>query len=122
MGSGLDPESGMRVVSSVTPWGSACAIAATEAAYRAVDELEARWRVSWYFPALCRWPPLRLLLVVLVMLASFVGASVKSFLGLAFSLCFSFSQSVIAFLGISFSINFNSIQLSPFRPRIFFVF
>ena len=39
-GSVLDPESGMRVVSSVTPWGSACAIAATEAAYRAVDEEE----------------------------------------------------------------------------------
>ncbi len=38
--SGLDPESGMRVVSSVTPWGSAAAICATEAAYRAVDELE----------------------------------------------------------------------------------
>ncbi len=38
--SGLDPESGMRVVSSVTPWGSAAAIGATEAAYRAVDELE----------------------------------------------------------------------------------
>ncbi len=40
VGSGLDPESGMRVVSSVTPWGSAAAIGATEAAYRAVDELE----------------------------------------------------------------------------------
>ena len=40
MGSGLDPESGMRVVSSVTPWGSAAAISATEAAYRAVEELE----------------------------------------------------------------------------------
>ncbi len=42
MGAGgvLDPESGMRVVSSVTAWGSACAIAATEAAYRAVDEVE----------------------------------------------------------------------------------
>ncbi len=26
VGSGLDPESGMRVVSSVTPWGSAAAI------------------------------------------------------------------------------------------------
>jgi hypothetical protein len=37
-GSVLDPVSGMRVVSSVTAWGTACAIAATEAAYRAVDE------------------------------------------------------------------------------------
>ncbi len=36
----LDPESGMRAVSSVTPWGSAAAIGATEAAYRAVDEVE----------------------------------------------------------------------------------
>jgi hypothetical protein len=34
VGSGLDQDSGMRVVSSVTPWGSAAAIAATEAAYR----------------------------------------------------------------------------------------
>ncbi len=50
------------------------------------------------------------MLVVLVMLASFVGVSVKSFLGLAFSLCFNYSQSDIAFLGISFSINFNSID------------
>ncbi len=40
MGSGLDHESGMRVVSSVTPWGAAAAICATEAAYRAVEELE----------------------------------------------------------------------------------
>ncbi len=40
VGSGLDPESGMRVVSSVTPWGSAVAIGATEAAYRAVEGSE----------------------------------------------------------------------------------
>ena len=44
MGGGLEPESGMRVVSSVTPLESAAAmaaaLAATEAAIRAVDELE----------------------------------------------------------------------------------